>query len=208
MQTISLISQKGGAGKTTIALNLAIAATAAGKSVVIIDLDPQQSATRWSRLRTVEQPVIVPGHGPNLAELVERARGGGADFVIIDTAPKSESASLISAKLSDLILIPCQPSNLDLDAIGDSVNIAQLAKRPALFILNACRASSSLAEQAAEALADYPIELARVRLGNRVAFVKSLAEGLGVIEHEPTGAAASEIRQLYTAITQQVRRST
>jgi chromosome partitioning protein len=139
---------------------------------------------------------------------VQRARDGGADLVIIDTAPKSESASLQAAKLADLVLIPCQPSNLDLDAISDSVNIAQLARRPALFVLNACRASSSLAEQAAEALAEYPIPLAPVRLGNRVAFVKSLAEGLGVIEHEPSGAAASEIRQLYKTTIQHLRRST
>lgn len=207
MQTIAMISQKGGAGKTTIALNLAIAAVAAGKSVVVIDLDPQQSAARWSRLRAAEAPVIVSGHGPNLAELVERARAGHADLVVIDTAPKSESASLVAAKLSDLVLIPCQPSNLDLDAIGDSVNIVQLAKKPALFVLNACRASSSLADQAADALTEYPIPLASFRLGNRVAFVKSLAEGLGVIEYEPAAAAASEIRQLYTSTIKQLERS-
>ncbi len=125
MKIISLISQKGGSGKTTLSINLAIAATLAGKHVVLIDLDPQQSAARWSRLRTADAPVILSGHAPNLAELVDKARAAGANYIVIDTAPKSESASLVAAKLANLILIPCQPSSLDLDAVADTVNIAQ-----------------------------------------------------------------------------------
>ena len=151
MKTIAVLSRKGGSGKTTISLNLAISATLRAKSVVIIDLDPQQSAARWSRLRATETPVILPGHGPNLEDLIARARNAEADLVIIDTAPKSESAALIAARLVDLVLIPCQPSNLDLDAIADTVNIASLAQRPALFVMNNCRASSSLADQAEDA---------------------------------------------------------
>src|SRR5690606_26034540 len=94
MKTVALVSQKGGSGKTTLSLNLAIAAKERGHSVVVIDLDPQQSATRWSRLRQNDSPVIVSGHGPNLATLIERAQSGGADVVIIDTAPKSEGVAL------------------------------------------------------------------------------------------------------------------
>lgn len=205
MKTLVLLSQKGGSGKTTISLNLAIAATRKGQSVVVIDLDPQQSAARWARLRTADAPVILPGHGPNLAELIERAKDGGADLVIIDTAPKSESVALTAAKLADLILIPCQPSSLDLDAVADSVNIASLAKRPAMFVMSNCRASSSLADQAEEALREYKLPLAPVRIGNRVSFVKSLAEGKGVVEFEPSGPAASEINQLFAAAMKQVR---
>ncbi len=204
VKTIALISQKGGSGKTTISLNLAIAATLKGQSAVVIDLDPQQSAARWARLRTAEAPLILPGHGPNLAELVERARSGGADLVMIDTAPKSENAALAAARLADLVLVPCQPSNLDLDAVGDSVNIAALASTPAVFVLNNCRASSNLAEQAEDALRDYRLPIAPVRLGNRVAFIKSLADGKGVMEAEPHGPAAREIAQLYTATMKQV----
>lgn len=198
MRTVTLLSQKGGSGKTTLSINLAIAATLKGKSVVIIDLDPQQSAARWARLRQADNPVIVSGHGPNVADLVERAKCGGADLVIIDTAPKSESAALAAVKLADVAIIPCQPSSLDLDAIADSVNIAQLAKKPAFFVLNNCRASSTLADEAADALSEYGFAIAPVRIGSRVAFVKSLAEGKGVLEHEPGRAAAAEIMKLYT----------
>ena len=204
MKTLALISQKGGSGKTTISLNLAIAATLKGLNTVVIDLDPQQSAARWSRLRHTDAPVILSGHGPNLAELVERALMGGADLAIIDTAPKSESASLTAAKLADLVLIPCQPSSLDLDAIADSVNIATLASKPSVFVLNNCRASSSLADEAFDALTAYRMPIAPVRLGSRVAFVKSLSDGKGVLEFDASGAAAREVTQLYRDVMKRV----
>jgi len=207
MQTIAVISQKGGSGKTTITLNLAIAAAKRGKQVAVIDLDPQQSASRWSRLRSADNPVIVSGHGPNLATLLQRAKEGGADIALIDTAPKSENAALTAARLSDLVIIPCQPSNLDLDAIADTINIANLAKRPTLFVLNNCRASSALPDQAADALAEYKAPIADVRLGNRVAFIKSLAEGKGVVESEPHGAAAREIDRLHIAVQHHVKKA-
>lgn len=204
VKTIALISQKGGSGKTTISLNLAIAATLAGKSAVVIDLDPQQSAARWARLRSAETPLILPGHAPNLADLIARAHSGGADLVIVDTAPKSENAALAAARLADLVLVPCQPSSLDLDAVADTVGIAALAGTKACFVLNNCRASSSLADQAEDALRDYKLAIAPVRLGNRVAFVKSLADGQGVMEAEPKGAAAREVQQLYRSTMKQV----
>lgn len=198
MKTIALLSQKGGSGKTTLSLNLAIAAAHARLSVVVIDLDPQQSAARWARLRKADNPVIVSGHAPNLAALLEQARDGGADLAIIDTAPKSESASLTAAKAADLLLIPCQPSSLDLDAVADTVNIAKLAKRPTAFVINGCKAGSSLTEMAAEALGEYGLAILPVRIGSRVAFIKSLTEGKGVTEFEPSGRSAQEIKHLFT----------
>lgn len=198
MKTIVLLSQKGGSGKTTLSLNLAIAAARAKLAAVVIDIDPQQSASRWARLREADNPVIISGHAPNLPALVAQARDGGADLVIIDTAPKSESASLIAAKLADLLLIPCQPSSLDLDAVADTVNIAKLAARPAAFVLNGCKAGSSLTEMAADALCDYGLPILPVRIGSRVAFIKSLTEGKGVVEFEPSGRSAQEIKQLFT----------
>lgn len=203
MKTIALISQKGGSGKTTLSLNLAIAASRAGKQVILIDLDPQQSAARWSRLRKHDAPVIMSGHAPNLAQLIDKARAAGADLVVIDTAPKSESASLVAAKLANLIIIPCQPSSLDLDAVADTVNIAKLAGKPAMFVLNGCKAGSSLADMAADALADYALPITEVRIGSRVAFIKSLTAGLGVVEYEPNGPSAQEINALYSTTIRQ-----
>lgn len=199
MQIIAVISQKGGSGKTTLTLNLAITAARAGKQVVVIDIDPQQSSARWARVRKHETPVIISGHATNLDALIGKAHDAGAELVLIDTAPSSESAALTAAKAADLLIVPCRPSNLDLDAVGDTVNIAKLARKPGLFVLNGCQAGSSLADDAAEALGDYALPLAPVRIGHRVAFVKSLAKGLGVVEADPRSTAAKEIRQLYTS---------
>lgn len=198
MKIWALISQKGGSGKTTLALNLAIAAANARKQVVLIDLDPQQSAARWARLRQDDMPVIVSGHAPNLNQLIENARGAGASLVVIDTQPKSESAALDVAKIADVVFVPCQASGLDLDAVSDTVNIIKLAGSPAsAFVINGARSSSSLADQAMEALAEYRLSISPVRIGSRVAFVKSLAAGKGVVEYEPSGPSAKEINELY-----------
>lgn len=197
MKTIAVISQKGGSGKTTLSLNLAIAASNAGEQVILIDLDPQQSASRWARLRKDDAPVIMSGHAPNLPSLIDKARSAGATLVIIDTAPKSESASLVAAKLADHILIPCKPSNLDLDAVADTVNIAKLAAKPASFVLNDCKPSSTLTDMAQDALGDYGLPIAPARIGSRVAFIKSLTVGQGVVEFEPSSPSAKEIKKLY-----------
>ena len=178
-------------------LNLAVIAASKGKSVVVIDLGPQQSAARWSRIRQAELPLIIDGRQAPIRDIVARAEHGGADVLLIDTAPKSERAALDAARLANLIIIPCQPSSLDLDAIGDSANIATLAKCPATFVLNNCRAGTDLTDDAAEALADYAVPLAPTRIGSRVAFIKSLAEGKGVIESHPTRPAAAEIQALW-----------
>ncbi len=203
MKTITLLSQKGGSGKTTLSLNLAIAAVEDGKQVLVIDLDPQESAGRWSRLRKNENPVIVSGQHQQLRDMLERSEAAGADLVLIDTAPKSEAAALAAAICSDLIVIPCRASSLDLDAVGDSVHVAGLAQKPALFVLNDCRSSSTLPAMAMEALKDYGCPIAPVQIGSRVGFIKSLTEGKGIIEYELRSNSAQEIRALYKFICQQ-----
>ena len=112
MKTISIISQKGGAGKTTIALNLATAAEEAGHSAVVIDLDPQASAKGWHDHRQKESPVVISAQASRISDVLVTAREHGADICIIDTAPHSETAALAAARAADLILIPCRPGIL------------------------------------------------------------------------------------------------
>ena len=88
MNILAILSQKGGSGKTTITINLAVAAALVGKQVIVIDLDPQSSTAAWSNLRSEEMPVIVPGTASHLPGMIERAKKAGADLILIDTGPK------------------------------------------------------------------------------------------------------------------------
>src|SRR4051812_22811565 len=105
MKTAAVISQKGGAGKTTIAVHLAVAAERGGRSAAIIDLDPQASATTWKDLRQADTPPVVSSQPARLANVLATAAKHGAELVIIDTAPHSETAALTAARAADLIMI-------------------------------------------------------------------------------------------------------
>lgn len=204
MKTIAILSQKGGAGKTTIALNLAVSAELNGKQAAVIDLDPQASATNWHDSRGLETPVVVSAQPSRLSSVLKAANKGGADFVFIDTAPHSEGASLNAARSADLVLIPCRPAILDLRAISSTIDLAQIAKKTVAVVLNAVPSRGSLMEEATEAVAGYGVSLAPVHIGQRAAFVHSLTAGKGVQEYEPRGKAAQEVFLLYEWICQNI----
>lgn len=209
MRIIAVISQKGGAGKTTLAVNLAVAAEAQGAPTVLIDLDPQASAKTWHDIRAEkEAPFVVSAQASRLEEVIEIARANGAELVIIDTAPHSESAALAAARAADLVLIPCRPAILDLKAIGTSGDLAALAKKPAVVVLSAVPHQGKLAEEAEEAVRSYGLTVAPVKLTQRAAYVHSLTLGQTAQEFEPEGKAAQEIGDLYKWTYTRVHAST
>ena len=177
MFTVSLVSQKGGAGKTTLAVGLAVAHERAGGSAVVIDLDPQGSAGLWSDLRADDRPVVVAAHAPRLARVLDAARSGGAELAIIDTAPHSSEAALAAARGSDLTLVPCRASVADLHAIKASLDICRVAGVRARVVLNAIPVQGPLAGQAREAMAEHRAEVAPAMLCHRVAHVHSFTSG-------------------------------
>jgi chromosome partitioning protein len=148
MYSIAIISQKGGAGKTTLAAHLAVEAERAGVSAAIIDLAPQASATGWSDSRKQDTPAVVSAQASRLTQVLETARHSGVGLAIIDTAPHSESASLSAARAADLILIPCRPAILDLRAIGQTIDLARLAGRAVAVVLNSVPSRGTLAIEA------------------------------------------------------------
>lgn len=197
MKTIAIISQKGGAGKTTLALNLAVAAEKNGHSCVVIDLDPQASAMGWQDTREKETPVVISAQASRIHDILATAKEHGAALTLIDTAPHSDSAALQAARVADLVMIPCRPSILDLRAIATSVDIATMAKKPAVAILNSVPPRGSLTDEALEAITNYGLEIAPEQLGQRAAFIHSLTLGLSVLEYEPSGKASQEIETIY-----------
>lgn len=204
MKIIAIISQKGGAGKTTLALHLAVAAEKAGQTSVIIDLDPQASATNWKDSRTDDAPVVVSAQSARLTSVLDVAKKEGAEICIIDTAPHSESAALAAARASDLILIPCRPAILDLRAISSTIELAHIASKPVVVVLNSVPSRGSLSKEAANAVKGYGVEVAPIQIGQRSAFIHSLTVGQTAQEYEPTGKGANEIQQLYTWTCKQV----
>jgi chromosome partitioning protein len=196
MRTVALISQKGGTGKTTLALHLAIAA---GSKSAVIDLDPQASASAWRDLRRAENPPVVSVQPSRLLQALRTADDAGASVVVIDTAPHSEGSALAAARAADMVLIPCRPALLDLRAISTSADIVQLAHKAeaTAIVLNACPPRGSLPDEAENALRAYGLTIAPIRIGNRTAFVRALVDGLTAQEWEPGGKAAMEIEQLY-----------
>lgn len=204
MRTICIASQKGGAGKTTLAINLAVEAETRRKSSVIIDLDPQASAAKWGDIREADFPEIIPVPAARLPAVLEAAREQGAKLAIIDTAPHSESSALGAARAADLVLIPCRPGILDLMAVQASVDLCALAKARAVGVVYAAPPRGSAGDEAQAALEGYGLEVAPVRICHRAAFGHSLTLGLSVSEFETKGKAAEEIRQLYLWTVRQV----
>lgn len=198
MHTIAILSQKGGTGKTTLALHLAVAAEKAQQSAVVIDLDPQASSAGWKDSRQVEAPVVVPVPSTRLPQAVQAAREGGANLVVIDTAPHSGDVALAAAEAADLVLIPCRAGILDLRAIATTARVVKLAGKRAYVVLNAvpARASHVLADARA-AVAVHGLEVVPVALQQRAAYAHALTVGQTAQEYEPGGKAAQEITQLF-----------
>ena len=196
MKVIAVLSQKGGAGKTTVALHLAVEAERLGLTTALVDLDPQASAASWGDGRQNESPAIVSAQASRLGQVLAAAKQGGASLAIIDTAPHSESAALAAAREADYILIPCRPAILDLRAIRHTIALVQIVAKPVAVVLNSVPSRGSLASEAAQALEGYDITVCPESLGQRSAFIHSLTAGLTAQEYEPDGKAAREVRRL------------
>jgi chromosome partitioning protein len=197
MKIVVLLSQKGGTGKSTIATHLAVCAARHGKAVALFDIDPQASAVKWSDRRAAEGPPVVRAGAAQLPHLVQQARQQGADIILIDTAGHADASSLHALQLADLVLIPCRPSAADLDAIEDTIALAQHAQRgKAAVVINAAPMRGHLAEDARAAISER-IPVAPVILGHRSAYANAWIDGRSVEEYDPTGKAADEIRALY-----------
>ena len=197
MLVIALISQKGGAGKTTLATNLAVAAELAGQSTLLVDLDPQASATGWAHSREADTPVAVAAQAADLEDVLATAREHNAALCVIDTAPHAESPALAAARAADLVLVPCRPSAFDIRAVTASLRIAQLAQTPTAAVLCGVPPRGSLTTDTHEILERQGFTIAPTRIGQRIAYVHAATAGLGVQEYGPSSTATREIARLY-----------
>lgn len=198
MLTIAFISQKGGVGKTTLAIHLATAFQAAGRETLVIDLDPQTSAAEWKDARVEERPYVMAVPSSRLKKTLETAKEHEAEVAILDTAPHSEGTALEAARAADLILVPCQPSIMDLRAMRKTADLINHLKKPIYAVLNEVAPQGTVADEAGRAItAQFGIAVCPVRLGQRVAFNRCLLTGQTAQEYDPGGRAAQEIAALH-----------
>jgi len=212
MRTIALLTQKGGAGKTTLAASLAAVAAGAGEKVIALDLDPQSSLTRWGKRRSAANPphlVIVEPleieRLPRLGAIVDGLATAGFTLAVFDTPGATSTAARIVAESVDFCLLPARPTHLDVEATAATFRAAYLAKRKAAFVFNQCPTNyrSLRAREAGKDLTSLGV-LAEPTLSSRIDFQDAIAGGLGVTEYAPEGKAAQEIRSLWDWIRAQL----
>lgn len=205
LSTIAVVSQKGGSGKTTLAIHIATRAAQAGHQSCVVDTDPQASAAAWSDWRGDFLPVVVTSPPARLTRTIESARKQGMDFVVIDTPPHADAAAREAIKAADIVLIPTRLRAFDLVALEPIVDLVALAKTPAFVVFNAVPAGAKvLVADAQETARKLGLAICPVTLGERAAFHRSSAKGEVASEIDADGKAAKEVEKLWKWLGKQL----
>lgn len=202
MKTIVFAASKGGVGKTTLTATLAIEA-AKENAVAMIDLDPQGSLTGWWNRREEDTPQLVQADTSSLAAASKKLADAGFDYLMIDTPPAHLSTIEQAIKCADLVLVPCQPSPLDLEAVGDTLTIIEEQGKPFAFVINRAIPRTRISDQTVLLLAGHG-KVATSPIRQRVDFAMSMTKGLTAQEIDQNGAAASETSELWGYIRTQL----
>jgi len=200
---LTVAQRKGGAGKTTLVAQLAVALAAAGRRVACVDIDPQASLGAWAELREragAYRPIKVvasPGWklDMTLGELARRY-----DVVLVDSPPHAETEARVAVRAARLVLVPCQPSLLDVWATRATLELAKRERRSAAILWNRLPPRGRIVDEAKAAAAEAGLEALATGLGNRSDFARSLHAGAGVVETAPKSAAAKEIQAVTTSL--------
>jgi chromosome partitioning protein len=194
----AVIMEKGGVGKTTVALNLAVAALQNGRNAAIIDVDPQATASNWTDRRPDEKPWVVPTLTARLAQAIEQAKSQGIDFIVIDTPPHSGSDAAEASRRADVVLVPVEPHLFTLETLPKLGDLLKLAGNPpTLFVINKAATQGTEAENAAEYIKAQGFSVCPAILHLRAVHRHATNVGKVANEYDPDSKAAKEVLQLY-----------
>lgn len=208
MHVLVLASQKGGAGKTTLAAHLAVAAEAAGDGpAVLIDTDPQGSLSAWWNVREAESPALAPTSIADLPTKLIALAEAGYRLAVVDTPPAITEAIGTVVRSAELVLIPTRPSPHDLRAVGSTVELVQAARKPFVFAVTQAKPNARLTVQAVAALSEHGA-VAPAIMHDRVDYAGSMIDGRTVQETDQKGRSSSEMRELWLFVKAQIAKST
>lgn len=210
---ITIAQQKGGSGKTTLTAHMAAVAllSKAGASVALLDIDPQGSLGEWFEARENRLGEEAAGFSFRTASgwgarREARAMARDHDFVFADTPPKSDREAQPAIEAANLVLIPMQPSPVDLWATQLSLDLAEKEGVPALVILNRVPPRAKLTGEILEALKEHTPSVAKTMLGNRTAYAAAMGKGSSVLEEAGNNLAAEEVQALFKEIQAALKR--
>jgi chromosome partitioning protein len=204
MRSVAVLSEKGGAGKTTLSVHLAVAGQLAGFDSAIIDLDPQASAADWSDRRG-DPPEAVAIPPARLSHALDQLAKRGDRLAIIDTGRDSNNAGYTAAQAADIVLLPCRGGGFDFRALGRTLDLCRLAGKRPFVVFNAMRPGATRAEaEAREAIAGLDCDLAPVIIHDRVAYKHASIAARTAQETDPESPAAAEITALFAWLSQQL----
>ncbi len=205
MRTISFVTQKGGSGKTTLCLNLAVAAEELGERCLLLDLDPQGSAEAWYHDREALRPKLVRVSAGELPAALHLARRGRFTRVLIDTPGRDEPAVAAAIRAADFCLVPCRPTPPDMKAQPATVATIRRLGKPFGFVLSQTPPRGFRIREAQTGLAVLG-PVAPVPVVARSVFQDALGTGSAVTEYDPEGKAAAEIRELWKWIARRLEK--
>ena len=207
MRTIAFVTQKGGAGKSTLAASLAVAAQDTKETVCVVDMDPQGSLTNWARTRGCDDITVVASGAARLPGTLAGLAAKGFTLAVIDTPGAEGPASSAAMATADLNIIPARPSLFDLWASANTRAALKAIGADFVFLLNQCPPAqqSARVRDGAEALEEMGALITPLILA-RVDYQEAARHGCGVTELNPSGAAAEEMRALWTSIRRRLAR--
>jgi chromosome partitioning protein len=209
MKTLAVLSRKGGTGKTTISLHLAVSAWLGGRGVLLADCDRQGSAAEWRRERRIGGPVVFGAKSPALFATQQAARRAGRDLMIIDTSPSASEDLADAVRCADFCLMVLRPSFLDVRAVRETAELVTRFGKPGAFVINQApprrggREMACVGDTVAE-LATMGRPVLPIGLRARIAYQQAIGQGLSVQEAAPGSAAAQEIAGLWRVVEEQL----